>query len=158
MTENVAISRAPEVALPAPLDRIEAAWSRWLAALARVPADRMAQPLDADGWSARDLAGHVAFWDDFAITHATDLLEGRSYRETDWQALNDADVAANANQSAEAQLRRMHAAHAALLRFLAGLDYADVDPAALHERVKGCADEHYDEHTATLEAWLAANG
>ena len=134
MTENVAISRAPEVALPAPLDRIEAAWSRWLAALARVPADRMAQPLDADGWSARDLAGHVAFWDDFAITHATDLLEGRAYRETDWQALNDADVAANANQSTEAQLRRMHAAHAALLRFLAGLDYAAVDPAALHER------------------------
>ena len=45
-----------------------------------------------------------------------------------------------------------------IARFLAGLDYAAVDPAALHERVKGCADEHYDEHTATLEAWLAANG
>src|SRR5690348_71800 len=141
--------------LPAPLDRIEQAWGRWLETLARVPDERAAEPGVTEAWSVKDLIGHVAFWDEYAIIRVQELLAGKPHGNIDWQQMNDADAAAGADLTLAEQRLRMETNHAALLAFL-GEQTLDPELASrLYERITGDTDEHYDDHAGQIAAWLA---
>jgi uncharacterized damage-inducible protein DinB len=140
--------------LPAPLDRIETAWRQWLDVLARVPDGQTTEPGATDQWSVKDVIGHVAFWDEYAIVRAQEWLAGRPHGSVDWQQMNDADAAGSADLTLDEQRLRMQTNHAALLAFLGELNLDPERAASLYERITGDADEHYLDHAGQIAAWL----
>jgi hypothetical protein len=141
--------------LPPPLDRIEAAWRRWLDVLARVPDERAAEPGVTETWSVKDLIGHVAFWDEYAIVRCQEWLAGKPHGNVDWQQMNDADAAAGADLTLDEQRLRQETNHAALLAFLGELALDPERAASLYERISDDTDIHYDDHAGQIAAWLA---
>lgn len=140
--------------LPAPLDRVETAWARWLAVLDQVPDSRTDEPV-VGIWSVKDLIGHVALWDEQALDDVRRGLSGEPEPAVDWEALNLADAAANAGRTLAQQRERMRTAHAALVASLARLPPGAPAPAAVRDWIRVDTDEHYDIHAAEVAAWLA---
>ncbi|HEU5430372.1 MAG TPA: hypothetical protein VFU81_01845, partial [Thermomicrobiales bacterium] len=104
--------------LPPPLDRIETAWRRWLETLGRVPNERAAEAGVTEAWSVKDLIGHVAFWDEYAIVRGQEWLADKPHGNVDWQQMNVADATAGADLALPEQRLRMETNHAALLAYL----------------------------------------
>jgi DinB family protein len=144
-----------QTTLPPPLDRIEAAWGRWLDVLGRVPDERASESGATEAWSVKDLIGHVAFWDEYAIVRSQEWLGGKPHANVEWQQMNDADAAAGADLTLAEQRLRMETNHAALLAFLNELSLDPERAASLYERISGDTDEHYEDHAGQIAAWLA---
>jgi hypothetical protein len=153
MTDQYA---APPTDVHALLARIEDSWRNLLAALDGVPEERMTDPGACDGWSLKDLFGHLAFWDQHAVAEIDRALAGKPREDAAWQAMNDADYAARRAHPLPQQRSDMHQAHAALverLEAIAGLDAEKLDAA-----VKPDTYLHYDEHVPDILAWRQRAG
>jgi hypothetical protein len=103
-------------------------------------------------WSLKDLLGHLAFWD----ADLADELEAKrngaplpTLTEPDWQTINVEQAALRADWSWEQVMTEVQRNHERLVPLLEDPgEGTDDDP--IHE--------HWDEHRAQIEAWLAAQG
>jgi hypothetical protein len=138
------------------IERIEVAWREFLEALDGLPDDRMHEPGAVGDWSVKDLYGHIAFWDEQAIIEFDRALAGQPERDTDWQAMNDADYALRRERTLPEQRSDMHQAHVLLLERLEGV--AGIDAAPIDEAIKGASYEHYEEHIPDIKAWRERTG
>lgn len=149
------------------LRRIDEARARFEAALAAV-GDPLA-PLRPDGWTAaKDLAGHVAVWERRLARDIEATLHGETperpepgYSWEQMDALNLRDMEAARAQPLAEVMAESHAAFVETRALIASLSeeqlfipgafpWTKADPLALW--VRGDMWEHYEEHTADLEA------
>jgi hypothetical protein len=135
------------------LAQIDRSWANFTEAIAGLPADRLGESGVSGHWSAKDVIGHVAFWDRYTAEQAQRQLSGEPEPdgEHDWQALNDQDQAAKADWEAVRILAELDAAHVKILTAYRALPTLDAD------NVKEDW-EHYDEHAAEIRAWRARAG
>jgi len=148
------------------LDEEREAW-RPFEALADLPADALERPIEAvNGWSGRDLMGHLAAWLEVALATARELAVAddsatRARADAEWAAGGDA-MNENLRRTWAAlpldEVRRRFAVVPGELR-----GYLTVVPEsrwlkhAAHLRsFEEDTIEHYAEHRADLEAVLAA--
>jgi len=142
------------------------AW-RPFEALADVPDDRLDAPVaEAHGWSARDLIGHLVAWQEWALATARELAVNersatKDRLDAEWDQRGDevnADIEAEWRELPRDEVRRR-------LREVPGelRGYLTVVPETRwiknDDYLRYFLDEtidHYAEHTADLEAILAA--
>lgn len=137
--------------------RAEQSWQAWVDAVAGIPDDRLAEPM-VGHWSAKDLLGHIAFWEDWVIADCQRILAGQPDPGENLDPINQGQVEKSKAASAATQKRYRDEAHARLAAFLATIpDDTPVFP----DLVKTLAEEtygHYDEHTAQVRAWRETQG
>jgi hypothetical protein len=135
------------------LAQLDRSWANLSAAIAGIPSGRLCDPGVTGQWSAKDVLGHVAFWDRFGAEQARREQAGEPEPdgETDWQTLNDTDQIAKADWQAERVLAELDAAHIAILTAYRALP--TLDPEHVKEDW-----EHYDEHAAEIRAWRERMG
>jgi hypothetical protein len=131
-----------------------ASWGGWLATLAEVPPERMAEAGARGDWSVKDLIGHVALWDARIAGQIGQILANEPRESFDGQALNEASAAANAARSLDDLMAEMRRSHEALTAALGGLATDDLDQLKLCRRAAEVAATHYKEHGAAVRAWL----
>ncbi len=139
-------------------DGLAAARADFRTALAALPPDRHALPL-VEGWDARDLVWHVAFWAEHG-TRAIELaLAGRGdefdYDSTQTDAMNAAAAERGRLGPLEVALECEEAAYRAFATALAGLSARLLDEVLgngdrLVDVIRYDGPDHYAEHTAHL--------
>jgi hypothetical protein len=138
------------------LKKVDAEWARLTAVVASVPRRRLAEKGVSGDWSVKDIAGHVATWDQWI--HRTIMDDPEARRTGTWQgvdAYNAAEVKRKDKLSVAEALRDLESTHAALR---AALEGASAEVFAADYRYKrALADDthlHYAEHAADIERWL----
>ena len=127
-----------------------------MAAVARVPRERRAEPGVVPGWSVADLVWHCGYWVDDAARRIEAIAAGTPEPDDPqvvWQKTND-DVAEQSKaMSWDEVVSRSEAARQRIRAVLSAL--SDITPAAESEFV----DEtfgHYDEHAAEIDRFAQA--
>ena len=151
-------TRARPDAVQATLDRIEASWADFLAALDGIPAERIAEPGVSGAWSVKDLMGHVAVWDAHVVAFAKRVLAGEPRTELDWQGLNEREAAARAGRAVAEQRDEMERTHEAMLAFVRGLQPAELRTKGIRPRIRIDTFEHYAEHARDIRSWRQREG
>ena len=139
------------------IERTETSWQAWKTATDGIPEDRMREPVTGH-WTAKDLLGHVAFWDDWVIGHCQRILADQPEAEDDLDAVNQGQVEESKETSVAEQLRFRDAAHARLAAFLTTIRDDEAKFARLVEALEWETYKHYDEHAAEISAWRAREG
>lgn len=136
--------------------RVEESWRRWQDALARTPADDLATAAVCAEWTAKDLMGHVAAWDAVAIEKIREIHEGVPRQRVVTDERNAREAAARADQPLDAQRAEMQMTHQRLLSSLAAAEHLPADTLEqIGDAIAEDTWEHYADHTAELERWLA---
>ena len=138
------------------LERIDAAWSDWLAHLDDIPEARWETPGACGEWSVKHLMGHLAFWDGIAIGKIERALAGLPGEAVDFQPLNEADHAARLGRSLAEERSAMHQGHAELVEQLEGV--AGIEATAINEAISVDTYDHYAEHVRDIEGWRQREG
>jgi hypothetical protein len=139
------------------IERIERSWRGWVDAVEGIPDERLSEPM-VGHWSTKDLLGHVAFWEDWVIGDCQRILAGKPDSGEDLDPLNQSQFADRKGTSVAEQMRYRTEAHARLAAFLGTIeDGVPVFP-ELVKALEGETWTHYDEHTAQVRAWRAAEG
>jgi hypothetical protein len=140
------------------LNREASSWKALMAAVARVPEDRRAEPGAVPGWSVADLVWHCGYWVDDAARRieaiAADTPEPDD-PEVVWQKTNDEVAAQSKAISWDEVVARSEAARGRIRAVLSSL--SEIPPAAESEFVDETF-EHYDEHAAEIERFAAGSG
>jgi uncharacterized protein (TIGR03083 family) len=136
----------------AAIQQIETDWQELMATVDGVPDEQLNTPGAAGEWSAKDVLGHVAFWDADAADRLERLADGRPQADDDgedWQVTNEREATARAGKPASEVRAELDGAHARVLAALRRLD--EVDP----ELIEGATWSHYRDHIGDLRAWRA---
>lgn len=133
------------------LDRIDTSWRALLDLLATVPADAWNEPVVGE-WTLTHLLGHIGLWDTQALQAARHYARGGAKRNIDPDAVNAMDHLRHRGSTFAEQEARLLRDHELLVTGLA--EIPDVQP----EWVAVDTFDHYDEHRAQVEAWLAQRG
>ena len=146
--------------------RIRADRERFDEIVARVPADRLVDPLLPGGWSVKDVLAHIAWGDRESIGVAQSReLSGSELWAVSEDERNEAVVRASRSLSLEevtAEYRDSYERYVAALTELSDEDLNEPDRiAGLAERIPGWRPwrvlydpDHYEEHGRAIEAVL----
>jgi hypothetical protein len=140
------------------LNREATSWEALMAAVARVPEDRRAEPGVVPGWSVADLVWHCGYWVDDAARRIEAIAAGTPEAddpEAVWQKTNDEVAAQSKTMSWDEVFTRSEAARDRIRAVLSSL--SEIRPAAESEFVDETF-EHYDEHAAEIERFAAGSG
>lgn len=160
-----------EAAKQALVTRLTEARDDLLRLVRSVPAERLETPGAVGDWSAKDVIGHIASWEDRLLTLAQTVLNGHA-AQIEWIQGDEALQAWNHKQ----YLRKRAWTWDEVIRDLAlmreevlwnigwtapeqlfqpySLDAGAVSPASLLEGII----EHDQEHVAQLRAWIKTEG
>jgi hypothetical protein len=133
------------------INSVDAAWRQLMAAIDGVPPDRLAEPGVAGDWSLKDLLGHIAYWDEHALTEIERALAGLERADNEWQAMNEADYAARRDRTVHEQRAAMDQTHAALLARLDAI--SDPDAGRVDAGIRVDTYEHYESHVKDIAQW-----
>jgi uncharacterized protein (TIGR03083 family) len=160
------------------LATIEAEYAQFEAILAQVAPEQMTAPGVEDTWSVKDVLAHLTFWQQRMRTILEAALRGERLQRPvtaleaglaegpDWMdQLNARAVAAQRERpwpELLADLRRSHQETIALLASISEDDLRDprrieavIDGyGSLQALIEGDTSEHYQEHSASIQAWL----
>ena len=150
---QTAANPAPSDAVRAVFERIDGSWRGLQAAIEGVPEERMTEPGVCGEWSVKDLLGHVAVWDAFAVARCRRFLAGEAPGSVDWQGINEREAAARGDRSVAEQRAEMERTHAAMVEFVRALSPAQLRTKGVRPRIRVDTYEHYDEHAADVRAW-----
>ncbi|HVE93786.1 MAG TPA: DinB family protein [Acidimicrobiales bacterium] len=145
--------------------RLDAAWSALRASADRLVSDGLEKPTPA-GWTAKEMLGHIAFWDECVEPVVIGLLRGDVERMGGWKfgsgfvADNDGEwppedvhnareAAWAREQTVETVLARVDAAHAGAISAIAGFTAEELADEKFIDYVDNCAS-HYAGHAAEL--------
>jgi hypothetical protein len=130
-------------------DRIDTSWAVFRSLIDSVPESRVLEPVTPGTWSLRDIAGHIAWWENRAADQILGLTpSGPSGLSVDERnALEYARISELTYQEALAELEASHARIVQVVRDTPSVNRRDVE-----------ADtwEHYEEHGGDVRAWLEA--
>jgi hypothetical protein len=140
------------------LEREASSWEALIAAVARVPEDRRAEPGAVPGWSVADLVWHCGYWVEDAARRIEAIAAGTPEPddpEAVWQKTNDEVAALSKTMSWDEVVARSEAARDRIRAVLSSL--SEIPPAAESEFVDETI-EHYDEHAAEIERFAVGSG
>jgi uncharacterized protein (TIGR03083 family) len=148
------------------LGRIQADRQRFDAILARVPRERLAEPLLPGGWSVKDVMAHIAWGDrqGFGVIEARALV-GSKLWDLSEDERNEAVVRESRSRDLDDVLEEYRASYADYLSALSQLSDEDLNEperfSRLGERTPGWRPwrllydpTHYQEHGQTIEAYV----
>ncbi len=127
----------------------EASYQATLDVVDEVPVERRNEPGVCGVWSLKDLMGHLAFWDGIEADEMVARKAGATF------SFDDSDDTANAREAA----RRADWAWDEIMTEVAA-NRERLVPLLIDPGTKPGSEpihEHWDEHRAQIEAWLAAN-
>ncbi len=132
--------------------------------LARVPAHEMETPILHDGWSVKDVLGHLGFWEAQTVSRFNLLRAGGTPElVADMDALNAQALTDTRRLSLDEVRRQELEAYRQLLDIVqqASADelfkpgyFAWANGNAFMGWIAGNTWEHYEEHLPELTAWL----
>jgi hypothetical protein len=140
------------------LNREASSWEALMAAVARVPEDRRADPGVVPGWSVADLVWHCGYWVDDAARRIEAIAAGAPEPddpEAVWQKTNDEVASQSKTMSWDEVVARSEAARDRIRAVLSSL--SEILPAAESDFVDETF-EHYDEHAAEIERFAGGSG
>lgn len=142
---------------------MQAAWQLLASAVDSFSEEEMVHPGVVDGWSIKDLLGHVAFWADKAAADLKLIAAGRPQdvevpgSEEAVDEWNEREREARQGRPLpevrEEWLASYQAAMEALAAFPAERLEENVKGSTVLERFAGDTYEHYREHAAHLMSW-----
>lgn len=135
------------VTLTAVIDECEAAWARFMALAGQAPRELVDEPGVCGEWSLKTLVGHVGYWDGVEAEY----FAAGNRPELHWQALNDANVTANAGRAFEELCAEARSNHDAMVHVMRRRP--EIDPVSARELTV----DHYVEHADQIAAWLQAS-
>lgn len=133
------------------LGRIDEGWREVLGTLEGIPEERLEEPGACGDWSAKNVMGHLAFWDAHVLAEIERALAGQPEQQVDFQALNDADQAERVGRSLAQEREAMYRAHATVIARLEGLPGSDA--ARLEQAIGTHTYEHYAVHARDIQRW-----
>ncbi len=135
--------------------RVRAAREAFELALAEVPADKLSHPIGDDGWTAKDVLAHVAWWEQHLVRRLK-MGEDDDPRTTD--EVNAAVYAENQARSM-AEVRAMFdASGRALYEALAALPPELIEHDEFYQEIGYDTFTHYPDHAAALLRWSRTSG
>ena len=94
-------------------------WDRFVESIARLDPAVAGASLSTDAWTPKQIIGHVAFWDGYAVEHPDQLVQGLTLDESEWEPLNTATARAIAASTWEDVISQLHTNHAQMLASIA---------------------------------------
>lgn len=139
------------------LNNIRDGWMSLQSILDFVPDDSMENPGVIDGWSVKDIIGHITTWEDIIIdiirTKLSDIEYIRPYQ--DLNDFNLQQVEAKKLLSLEEIKVNFLKSHEDLIKFLNDLPVNVFEPSSESVRVITVESlNHYQEHAQDIEKWL----
>jgi hypothetical protein len=131
--------------------KYERAVADGLALFQRIPEDRRQEPGVCGIWSAKDLLGHLAFWDGFRLSRIDAEMAGNPIPSIDDEAPYDR------TNSEQAALRSSWSWEMAFDEFTSIRDRLVEVLRVPSQHDQRTAGNHWDTHRADIEAWLAGN-
>jgi hypothetical protein len=136
-------------------------WEALVALADAVPPDLVELPgVNAEGWAARDVMWHVAFWCADAARALSAIAEGKldrvrePYGDAEVDRLNDRELERSRGMKVDEVRVELHRARAAMLERFGALARLTADA---DEWFEESGPAHYAEHAGELEAWVRAN-
>lgn len=146
---------------------MERGWDAFRSVVARLGPDGLERRTSA-GWTAKEMLGHMAFWDEtvepivMAMFRGEKLAEdwafssGYTHPDGAWPLAAEHNARESAwarGRSAEDVVARLDAAHARAMEIARSLSDVEVEDVRYQEYLLGKA-AHYDEHRSEVEALL----
>lgn len=146
------------------IDRIVASRGEFEAALVRIPEEQMQTPILHDGWSVKDMLGHLAFWEERLVAGFNKLRAGQTPDAITNMDATNAQALADFRELTRDEVRhREHEAYQQILAMLKDAThqelfepgyFAGANGSAFAAWIPGDTWEHYAEHLPELQAWL----
>jgi hypothetical protein len=151
------------------LEQVRTGRAEWQALIASVPAERLPDPVWTDGWSVKDIVGHVGFYENWA---AEFLRTGRwadddpMLHHADTDTRNDAYFEGNKHRDLDDVLAEEERTHQGMLAAISSLSEDDFrsrerdgTPAAgdarpISQIVLMNTSQHWAEHAVDIRNWL----
>jgi hypothetical protein len=125
-------------------------WDRLIAVIARLDPAVAGASTSTDAWTPKQIVGHVAFWDGYAVDHPDQLVHGLTLDEAEWEPLNTATARHIAESSWEEAVSQLHSNHAEMMALI------DRTPDLSVAMAREWTYDHYLEHERELAAVVAA--
>jgi hypothetical protein len=125
-------------------------WDRLVATTAQLDPAIVEASMSTEVWTPKQIVGHVAFWDGYAVAHPDQLVHGLALEEAEWEPLNTATAQRIAKSCWEDVVADLHANHAALLALI------ERTPALSAAMAREWTFDHYVEHERELAALFTA--
>jgi len=141
------------------LDRVDRPWRAFVAAFTGLNVEAMTSP-EIDGWSVKDLIGHVASWEEEALKALPLVLEGRRPpRYGGIDRFNAGQIEMRRSQTLYQVVKELKDTHSRLLHYLeAAPEAAFLTETRFRHRLRLDTYSHYPEHTEAVLAWRKARG
>lgn len=146
------------------LGKIDSAWSAFRESFAGLSEAQMTRPGVTEGWSVKDIIGHVTVWEEEALKHLPHILEGvRPPRYADLyggiDAFNALKTAENRARSLHEVLARSEVVHDRFVAYVAAApDEQIVTDTRFRRRIRLDAYSHYPIHTTAIREWREREG
>jgi hypothetical protein len=126
-------------------------WDRFVETIARLNPAVAGASSSTDAWTPKQIIGHVAFWDGYAVEHPDQLVHGLTLDESEWEPLNTATARAIAASTWEDVISQLHANHAQMMALI------DRTPELSVEMAREWTYDHYLEHERELAEIVTAD-
>jgi uncharacterized protein (TIGR03083 family) len=141
------------------LRRVDRPWQAFQEAFRGLETEFMTAQ-EIDGWSVKDLIGHVSSWEEEALKALPLILEGRRpppYNGID--RFNAGQIERRRALSLASVVEEHDERHSRLLRYLGAVpESAFATETRFRHRLRLDTYSHYPEHTEAILAWRKARG
>lgn len=154
------------------LETLKAKRAEWDAALAAVPKEVMIEPGAAGHWSVKDTIAHINYFERWMAERLHEVLRGEVYTPTELDGIRDFD---QQNEIIYEQNRERPLAdiltesHTNFQRLIEGVEaHSEAfliepqqferipEPVVVWKLLQGNVYDHYAEHIASIQEWLAS--
>ncbi len=146
------------------LAKLDKGWSALQASIDDLSSAQMTQAGVTGDWSVKDILGHVTAWEEEALKHLPDILEGKrpprySVQYGGIDAFNALKTIENRARSLGDVQTRMGEVHAQLVDYVrAAPDEQIATETRFRRRIRLDSYSHYPVHTQAILAWRAEQG
>jgi hypothetical protein len=155
------------------LETLKARRAEWNAALADVPQETMTEPGVAGHWSVKDIIAHINYFERWMAERLHETLRGEVYTPTeldsmDFELQNGIIYEQNRDRPLEDILTESRTNFQRLIEGVEAHPEAFLiepqqfegtpEPIVVWQLLQGNVYDHYAEHIASIQNWLASRG
>jgi uncharacterized protein (TIGR03083 family) len=154
---------------PRLLDLLRTRRAAWDAALAQVPAARLTEPGVAGEWSVKDVINHLTYYERWYADRLHEQLRGAAFVPTELDRMGEARNDVVFARDRHKPLAEVQAESAqTFARLIAGIEAHPESfliapqqfegapgPVLIWQMLRGDVYDHYPQHIAMVERWLA---
>jgi hypothetical protein len=134
------------------LQRVSSRFMRSRAAFERFDDAAAEREMVGPKWNVRDLAGHLAYWTEWAGRRVPELARGSTMEKLDLNKINDEVYRKNRRMSFVMLLPQLRTAEDAALAAIGRIPGGQLIEGAARECIDFALIEHYDKHWSGLKS------